>query len=94
MAPRSWDERFRDLVRLADPDTINAIAIRTSVLVALWRTQRVTLLGDAIHSMTPYRGIGANIALKDAVALCRALTSANRGERPVILVACDESGNR
>jgi salicylate hydroxylase len=84
MALRSWDERFRTLVRLADPATINAIAMRTAVPVAPWRTQRITLLGDAIHSMTPYRGIGANIALKDAVGLCRALTAADRGERPVI----------
>ena len=67
MAVRSWDERFRTLVRLADPATINAIAMRTAVPVAPWRTQRITLLGDAIHSMTPYRGIGANVALKDAV---------------------------
>jgi 2-polyprenyl-6-methoxyphenol hydroxylase-like FAD-dependent oxidoreductase len=50
------------------------------VPIAAWQTQRVTLLGDAIHAMTPYRGIGANIALKDAVRLCRALTIANRAE--------------
>jgi 2-polyprenyl-6-methoxyphenol hydroxylase-like FAD-dependent oxidoreductase len=84
MAQRAWDDRFRALVRLADSDTINAIAIRTSVPIAAWQTQRVTLLGDAIHAMTPYRGIGANVALKDAVRLCRALTMANRSERPVI----------
>jgi 2-polyprenyl-6-methoxyphenol hydroxylase-like FAD-dependent oxidoreductase len=52
--------------------------------VAAWQAQRVTLLGDAIHAMTPYRGIGANVALKDAVRLCRALTMANRAERPVV----------
>jgi 2-polyprenyl-6-methoxyphenol hydroxylase-like FAD-dependent oxidoreductase len=34
--------------------------------------------------MTPYRGIGANVALKDAVRLCGALTMANRAKRPVI----------
>jgi salicylate hydroxylase len=84
MTQRSWDERFRALVRLADADTINAIAIRTSVPIAAWETQRVTLLGDAIHAMTPYRGIGANVALKDAARLCRALTMANHAERPVI----------
>jgi salicylate hydroxylase len=84
MASRAWDERLRDLVHLADPATINAITMRTATPVAPWPTRRITLLGDAIHSMTPYRGIGANVALKDAVRLCRALTAAARGERSVI----------
>ena len=37
MTTRAWDQRFRDLVHLADPATINAITIRTSVPVAPWR---------------------------------------------------------
>jgi 2-polyprenyl-6-methoxyphenol hydroxylase-like FAD-dependent oxidoreductase len=53
------------------------------VPVEPWPTRRVTLIGDAIHSMTPYQGIGANVALKDAVGLARKLIAANRGERPV-----------
>ena len=84
MAARSWDERLQTLVRLADVDTINAIAIRTSRPIAAWPTRRVTLIGDAIHAMTPYQGIGANIALKDAVRLARGLTAAGRSERPLI----------
>ena len=83
-AMAGWDERLKSLVRLAHADTINAIPIRSSVPVAPWPTRRITLLGDAIHSMTPYRGIGANVALKDAGRLCRALTAANRGYRPVL----------
>ena len=84
MAACRWDEHFLTLVRLADVNTINAIAIRTSIPIAPWQTQRITLLGDAIHSMTPYRGIGANVALKDAMRLCDALTEASRGQRPVL----------
>jgi salicylate hydroxylase len=84
MMARAWDRRLRDLVHLADAATINALTIRTALPVAFWRTQRITLLGDAIHSMTPYRGIGANVALKDAVRLCRALTAANAGQRPLL----------
>ncbi len=80
----AWDERFKTLVRLSDPDTINAIAMRTARPVAPWPTRRITLIGDAIHSMTPYRGIGANIALKDAVRLRDALVAAERGERPLL----------
>jgi salicylate hydroxylase len=75
-----WDAGFRDLVHLTDPDTLSLLTIRTSRPVAPWQTSRITLLGDAIHSMTPYRGIGANIALRDAALLCGQLARAARGE--------------
>jgi salicylate hydroxylase len=84
MGARSWDKRFQTLVCLADADTINALVIRTSVPIAAWQTRRVTLLGDAIHSMTPYRGIGANVALKDAMRLRNALVAAVLGDRPLL----------
>jgi 2-polyprenyl-6-methoxyphenol hydroxylase-like FAD-dependent oxidoreductase len=79
-----WSGAFRDLVGLADPTTISCLPIRTSVPIAPWRTGRVTLLGDAIHSMTPYRGIGANVAIKDAARLKRALVAAHCGERDLV----------
>jgi 2-polyprenyl-6-methoxyphenol hydroxylase-like FAD-dependent oxidoreductase len=90
-----WADAFRDLVGLADPTTIACLPIRSSVPIASWRTERITLLGDAIHSMTPYRGIGANVALKDAVRLKRALVAAHRGERDLIDALHDyETGMR
>jgi salicylate hydroxylase len=79
-AMTGWSRAFRDLVRLADPTTISCLPIRTSVPVARWHTGHITLLGDAIHSMTPYRGIGANVAIKDAARLKRALVAAHDGE--------------
>jgi salicylate hydroxylase len=79
-----WDERFRTLVHLTDAATINSLPIRTSRPVAPWPSRRVTMLGDAIHSMTPYRGIGANIALKDAARLCEALCAVKRGSTSLI----------
>jgi 2-polyprenyl-6-methoxyphenol hydroxylase-like FAD-dependent oxidoreductase len=54
------------------------------VPVGPWQTQRITLLGDAIHSMTPFRGIGANVALRDAANLCEALCAANGGEKDLL----------
>ena len=79
-----WSDAFKALVHLTDINTISAIPIRTSVPIAPWTTSRITLLGDAIHSMTPFRGIGANVALRDAVRLRDALVAAHDGERDVI----------
>ena len=83
-AMKPWAKGFRDLVELSDPTTISCLPIRTSVPVAPWPTGRITLIGDAIHSMTPYRGIGANIALKDALRLRDALVAAQRGDTSLL----------
>jgi 2-polyprenyl-6-methoxyphenol hydroxylase-like FAD-dependent oxidoreductase len=39
--------------------------------------------------MTPFRGIGANTALRDAAALRQALVAAGRGERELIPALAD-----
>jgi salicylate hydroxylase len=79
-----WHPQFHRLVRAADVSTIASLKIRTSVPVSPWPTRNITLLGDAIHSMTPFRGIGANIALRDAAVLCRNLASAHLGQSTVL----------
>ena len=94
-AMAGWSRAFRDLVGLADPTTISCLPIRTSMPVAPWRTRHITLLGDAIHSMTPYRGIGANVAIKDAARLKRALVAAYCGECHLLAAIHDyEAGMR
>ncbi|TYB64333.1 NAD(P)-binding protein [Nonomuraea sp. PA05] len=69
----SWHPDLRRLFALAEPETCFPVSIRTSVPVEPWRSTNVTLLGDAIHTMTPGQGVGANTALRDAMLLCREL---------------------
>jgi len=42
--------------------------------ISKWTFGRVTLLGDAAHPMLPFLGIGASMAIEDAVVLGRAVT--------------------
>src|SRR5215472_10508939 len=76
----AWHPALRWLVQTADASTATGFAVKTSVPIQPWTTQKVTLLGDALHNMTPFRGIGANTALRDAAALRRALVAVARGQ--------------
>jgi 2-polyprenyl-6-methoxyphenol hydroxylase-like FAD-dependent oxidoreductase len=75
---KDWDPALREIVnRTSD---LGMFPVKTSVPIPPWQTRNVTLLGDALHNMTPYRGMGANMALRDAAALKRALVKVVRGE--------------
>jgi 2-polyprenyl-6-methoxyphenol hydroxylase-like FAD-dependent oxidoreductase len=65
-----WHPNLRRLFELTDPSTCFPVNIKTSVPLDPWPASNVTLIGDAIHTMTPGRGVGANTALRDAVLLC------------------------
>ncbi|MEV7603685.1 NAD(P)/FAD-dependent oxidoreductase [Kitasatospora sp. NPDC089797] len=80
----NWHPDFRKLFAMADPTTPFPLHIATSEPVPAWKTTNVTLLGDAIHTMTPGQGVGANTSLRDAMLLTRALTAANNGSRDLI----------
>jgi len=79
-----WAPELRRLVETAQASSVIAFSVKTSIPIPPWRTRNVTLLGDALHNMTPFRGIGANTALRDAVALRRALRAVDRGEQDLI----------
>jgi salicylate hydroxylase/6-hydroxynicotinate 3-monooxygenase len=44
-----------------------------------WSAERVTLLGDACHPMTPYMAHGAGMAIEDAAVLSRCLDGVDAG---------------
>jgi 2-polyprenyl-6-methoxyphenol hydroxylase-like FAD-dependent oxidoreductase len=71
---RNWHPDLRALHTRAAADETFLVRIRTSPPVPPWPPSRVTVLGDAIHAMSPARGSGANTALQDAALLCRMLT--------------------
>jgi 2-polyprenyl-6-methoxyphenol hydroxylase-like FAD-dependent oxidoreductase len=74
-----WHPDLRRMVADTPPETVTLLPVRTSVPIKQWETTTITLLGDAIHSMTPFRGIGANTALRDAQLLATNLIAAARG---------------
>jgi 2-polyprenyl-6-methoxyphenol hydroxylase-like FAD-dependent oxidoreductase len=79
-----WHPVLGEIVADTPTESITLISIRTQAPVKPWPTTNVTLLGDAIHNMTPFRGIGANTALRDAQLLARNLIAVTRGERELI----------
>lgn len=80
----NWHPDLRKIFAVSDPSAAWAVKIATSVPVEPWKTTNVTLLGDAIHTMTPGQGVGANTALRDAALLCRQLVAADRGEKALL----------
>ena len=48
-----------------------------------WARERVALLGDAAHALTPNMGQGAGMAMEDAAVLAEELARASRGETDV-----------
>lgn len=75
-AVADWHPSVRKLIAAADPRTVVPVAIRVAAPVPPWRPSRITFLGDAIHTMSPAGGSGANTALRDAADLAATLASA------------------
>ncbi|MGK5638258.1 FAD-dependent oxidoreductase [Streptomyces sp. URMC 126] len=75
-----WSPALRKLFSMGDHQTTFPINIRTSVPIPRWSASNVTLIGDAIHTMTPGQGVGANTSLRDAARLCSNLIAYVRGD--------------
>ncbi|WIM93294.1 NAD(P)/FAD-dependent oxidoreductase [Actinoplanes oblitus] len=68
-ATADWHPEIQKIIAYADSTSFFPIAIRASDRVDAWPTGPVTLLGDAVHTMPPAGGVGANTALQDAATL-------------------------
>jgi salicylate hydroxylase len=76
---KTWHPALCRLVERADPATMTSFEAKSAETIASWKTGAVTLLGDTVHNMTPFRRMGANVALRDAAALREALASIAQG---------------
>jgi 2-polyprenyl-6-methoxyphenol hydroxylase-like FAD-dependent oxidoreductase len=61
--------------------SISAVPVLTSIPLKRWKSTNITLLGDAIHTMTPLQGLGGSTALRDAGLLYQELVQVDRGTR-------------
>ncbi|KAF2967000.1 hypothetical protein GQX73_g6577 [Xylaria multiplex] len=65
--------KYLTTLKRSDPETtVPVLRLYTLVMDSL-PTGRITLLGDAAHAMTPFRGEGGFHALSDALNLARAI---------------------
>ncbi|HIH2693202.1 TPA: FAD-dependent monooxygenase [Burkholderia cenocepacia] len=79
---RDWHPVLRRLLLDTPSDAVTALPVRRGRPDVALPAGPVTLLGDAIHAMSPAGGAGANTALRDAAALAARLAgqTANDGD--------------
>ena len=68
-----WHPQVRAVIEAVDRDQCFRWALNNREPSMVWSSQRVTLLGDAVHATLPYMAQGAAMAIEDAAVLARAL---------------------
>jgi len=71
-----WDQGLLDLIDRIPEGAIYKWPLFDRDPIHRWTFGRVTLLGDAAHPMLPFLGIGASMAIEDALVLQRAVIEA------------------
>ncbi|WP_166905312.1 FAD-dependent monooxygenase [Mycobacterium sp. DL440] len=77
-AYHGWDPRVPAIIDAMDSTFRWGIYDREPL--DRWATERITLLGDSAHAVTPHLGQGANQAIEDAMTLAVLLRGAKPGE--------------
>ncbi|KAI1071777.1 hypothetical protein LB507_005288 [Fusarium sp. FIESC RH6] len=89
---KNWNSKFQPLFEQMDESEAAfwKITCSTPSGVPEWKNEpRVTVIGDAAHSMTPAGGLGANTAVQDSALLGRLLREAG-GWAPGVTAAYEK----
>lgn len=82
-AYNGWAKQVRQVIEAMDHTFRWGIYDRAPLKT--WSTDRITLLGDAAHAVTPQLGQGANQAVEDAITLAVLLQDAQAADIPMRL---------
>nr|WP_199040006.1 NAD(P)/FAD-dependent oxidoreductase [Dyella sp. ASV24] len=80
----SWASPLRAVFECSDAGSMAIASVHQAASITSWEPNRVTLLGDAVHAMSPAGGLGANTALQDASVLAECLADACSDEASVL----------
>ncbi|WP_405493987.1 FAD-dependent oxidoreductase [Nocardia sp. NBC_00511] len=78
-----WHPDIHQVLDHWEPDSLFPLRIASAAPIDGWNTPGVTLLGDAVHAMSPVLAMGANTALRDAGELTNLLGIALADNSPV-----------
>ena len=79
-----WAKPMRNLIEITPPEKIFESSICDRLPLSSWSKDKVTLLGDAAHPMSPSVGQGANSAFEDAWVLAQCLSRLSTIEKALI----------
>ena len=66
-----WNKNVVDIIKATPEDKCLRWSLYSRQPLSHWVNGRVSLLGDAAHPMTPFYGMGAGMAIEDALILAR-----------------------
>ncbi|POG64818.1 hypothetical protein GLOIN_2v1671817 [Rhizophagus irregularis DAOM 181602=DAOM 197198] len=74
LAPKAIPKKSEDyLFKTYNPIQLRKVRDINPLTINSWTSSRVTLIGDAVHAMSPLLGLGTTHAIQDAEALSQAL---------------------